>query len=227
MIKPSRSFVLTAITLLIIAAAAVLSFYGVVFLENRMGAGLHQAVYLGDVEAAKAMIASGADVNARDAAGATPLHSAVFGNSLQAVKLLLENGADPTATNQFGESSVLIATTTNNAQMVALTLSLIPEPTLRQAATDPQWKITILAPDADPKLYSALFHRFHGITLLHLAAKYNAVHIAGILIDAGADVSASDDDGQSPLDYATNAKDPNADLITLLQSAETKPRNKP
>lgn len=54
---------------------------------------LHWAVYLGNVEAAKMLIKSGARVNTPDVYGATALHWAAWGGRHSIAKLLLNNGA--------------------------------------------------------------------------------------------------------------------------------------
>ncbi len=62
----------------------------------RMGAAmnLHLAACLGDTARAKALIDSGAHVNARDDSDWTPLHYAVFFGHREVVKLLIAAGAD-------------------------------------------------------------------------------------------------------------------------------------
>ena len=54
-------------------------------------------------------------------------------------------------------------------------------------------------------------------TPLHLAAKYNNVEGAKILIEAGCKIADKDKDGKTPLDYAESAE-----MIKLLKSHETK-----
>ena len=70
---------------------------------------LHVAARGGDAEAAKALIASGADPNARHLSGDTPLHAwarSDFGLTVEPglVGYLLDAGADATARNGAGET---------------------------------------------------------------------------------------------------------------------------
>lgn len=63
-------------------------------------------------ETISALIAAGADPNARDKNGVTPLHRAVRTRSAAAVAALLEGGADMTAKNGSGSTPLALALTT-------------------------------------------------------------------------------------------------------------------
>jgi ankyrin repeat protein len=63
---------------------------------------LHLAATNPDTSAMKALIAAGADVNARDNDGATPLHMAAYSSRPKNTQLMLEAGADPLAKTDNG-----------------------------------------------------------------------------------------------------------------------------
>jgi len=63
---------------------------------------LHTVCSWGDPEAASAVIAAGADVNAKGDQGGTPLFNAVIGGSADVVRLLLSAGCDHTVKNDYG-----------------------------------------------------------------------------------------------------------------------------
>ena len=56
------------------------------------------------VEEAEVLIASGADVNARDVSGNSPLHTASATNNIPMIKMLVARGADLNATNNIGQT---------------------------------------------------------------------------------------------------------------------------
>ena len=66
---------------------------------------LHMAAMNGDLSAMKALIAAGADPNARDNEGATPLHMAAYASRPKHVQMLLEAGADPLAKTDNGRDA--------------------------------------------------------------------------------------------------------------------------
>ena len=71
---------------------------------------LHLAANLNDFNAARWLIANGADVNATGWGGYTPLHLATGVNFIEMATLLLKNGADVNAADGFGNTSLDLAT---------------------------------------------------------------------------------------------------------------------
>lgn len=80
--------------------------------DARTGLGstpLHLAATNPDVTAVKALLAAGADVNAKDMDGNTPLHMAAYTNRIEAAKVLLEAGADVTAESSGNRTPLAMA----------------------------------------------------------------------------------------------------------------------
>jgi ankyrin repeat protein len=80
--------------------------------DARTGLGstpLHLAATNPDVTAVKALLAAGADVNARDMDNNTPLHLAAYTNRVEATKVLLEAGADVNVVSTGGRTPMAMA----------------------------------------------------------------------------------------------------------------------
>ena len=80
--------------------------------DVRTGQGstpLHLAATNPDISALGALLAAGADPNARDGDGATPLHMAAYTQNARHAQLLLEAGADPFAKTNAGRDPTSMA----------------------------------------------------------------------------------------------------------------------
>jgi ankyrin repeat protein len=64
---------------------------------------IHDAVAKGNIEAVKAHLAAGVDVNAKELRHRTPLHSAAYYGRKEVGELLIANGAD---VNAMGDYSI-------------------------------------------------------------------------------------------------------------------------
>ena len=70
---------------------------------------LHLAATNPDLSAIKALLAAGANTNARDIDGLTPLHMAAYTQNARHAQLLLEKGADPYAKTNAGRDPTSLA----------------------------------------------------------------------------------------------------------------------
>lgn len=68
--------------------------------------GLHQAAIDGDITKIRNLLASGANVNAKDKDGRTALILAALKGRVEVVQLLLNNGADPNAQDKQGDTAM-------------------------------------------------------------------------------------------------------------------------
>ena len=76
--------------------------------EDRLAA-LMRAALIGQTGAVSDLLASGADVNARDRYGRTPLMEAVYGGHADTVEALLKRGADANAKDASGWTALMEA----------------------------------------------------------------------------------------------------------------------
>jgi len=85
---------------------------------------LHLACFFGQPQIAAALIAAGADVNARsrNLMQNLPLHTAAAGRNREAVRLLLEHGAEVNARQHGGWTALHAASQNGDVEMVRLLL---------------------------------------------------------------------------------------------------------
>ncbi|HUA19232.1 MAG TPA: ankyrin repeat domain-containing protein [Bryobacteraceae bacterium] len=86
---------------------------------------LHLACFFDQPATAEALIALGADVNARshNAMHNTPLHAAAGGRSREAVRTLIEHGADVNARQEGGWTALHAAAQNGDVEMVRLLIA--------------------------------------------------------------------------------------------------------
>ena len=86
--------------------------------------GLHAAAHRGQAARIQTLMASGGNVNARDAHGRTPLHIATFARQHDAIRALARAGADLGALENDRYDAVTIAAVANDEDTLQLLLSL-------------------------------------------------------------------------------------------------------
>lgn len=86
---------------------------------------LHLACFFGQPAIAEALIAKGANVNARstNAMKNLPLHAAAAGRNREAVRILLERGADPNARQEAGWTTLHQAAQNGDVDMARLLIA--------------------------------------------------------------------------------------------------------
>jgi len=91
--------------------------------DARTGLGstpLHLAAINPDVTTVKALLAAGANVNAKDDDGNTPLHMAAYANRIETAKVLLEAGADVNAVTTAGRTPMSMARKARSDELAGL-----------------------------------------------------------------------------------------------------------
>lgn len=166
--------------------------------QNTQGyTALMMAVENRHTKCVAALVEAGADVNLRNCAGRSALWLASsFGNA-DAARILLDAGAKVDQVDRWGWSPTMVAARWENIRSLQALLEREPDLGLR-ASKGPTWNS---AP---------------GSTALHLAAEYGQPGSVHLLIKAGADRSAQDDNGDTPAMKAEKYKKEIA--VTMLNT---------
>lgn len=147
---------------------------GLFLVVGRLAADpLVESIQKGELDAVKAALDAGADVNARDASGRPLLHVALQSRNPAIAELLLERGADIHARDPEGRTALLVSA---DRRRVDVAKALIER-------------------GADVNACDA-----QGLTALHMIAPYpKATDLAKLLLERGADPNARDKRGSTPL----------------------------
>lgn len=167
-------------------------------------AELAQAVADGDADRVRALVAAGADPNARGERGVNLLQYAMLARSPRGLQALLDSGADPSRPGMGGSTAVHGAAIANDPQYLDLLLAHRADPDVGHAETGesplseaaaPRYRAqfdALLRAGADPGRADRM-----GNTALHQAAKLNASGQVLALLKAGADPRARNLQGAS------------------------------
>lgn len=165
-------------------------------------AQLAQAVADGDAAQVRALVAAGADPNARGEREVNLLQYAMLKQSPKGLEALLDNGADPSRPGLGGATAMHGAAIANDPQYLQLLLAHRADPDVAHAetgqtplseASSPRYRAqfeALLKAGADPDRADRM-----GNTPLHQAAKLNAGAQVLALLQAGADPRARNAQG--------------------------------
>jgi ankyrin repeat protein len=186
---------------------------------------LHAAVRENDPEAAKRLVAAGADVNGLDTDRyETPLMTAVRYRRLDLIVFLLEAGADPAKEangyDNAGENAIEVAARENSPWAVRAFLEALPAKSRQQDRDG-----ALLAGCASPTIVRVALEEGakanakgeRGVTPLACAAAAGALESVTLLLTAGADPTTKAEDGSTALGRAIAGG--NQELVEVLKKA--------
>jgi hypothetical protein len=196
--------------------------------------GLHAAAARGDVAEADRLIASGADLEARDDQGRTPLHVATFARQRPVVRALASAGANLGALDRDRYDAVTIAAVADDEETLSTLLAAGASATLVTSRYDGTALIAAAhlghAGVVD-QLIAAGAPLDH-VNNLHWTAVIEAIvlgdggprHQATLraLIAAGANLQLADAQGNTPLALARARG--YAEMVRMLEAAQQSPR---
>ena len=173
---------------------------------------LHLSSQRGDLKVVKLIMATGIDIDMVDDFGYSPLLLASQEGHFDVAKALLENGAKPDTTHELGRSSLSYACQAGNLALVEMLLEFgaSPNSPLDGDSTQPT-PIYHAARLADDKIIEMLIKKRADVNVasgdplcsaLSIAVQEGSESKVKLLLDAGADCTTEDGDGNSSLHHA-------------------------
>jgi len=194
--------------------------------------GLHQAGWHGDLPKIKALIASGANLDARDTRGRTPLQVATHARQREAIKLLAKAGANLDLLEDERYDAVTIAAVADDTATLSLLLSLGAKAGQTTSRYDGTALIAAahLGHDEVVRRLIAAGAPLDHVNNLHWTAVIESIVLGdggprhqrtlAALIDAGANLALADRQGNTPMQLA-RARGYTA-MVKLLDNARAR-----
>uniref|UniRef100_A0A8C9NT13 Ankyrin 1 n=1 Tax=Serinus canaria TaxID=9135 RepID=A0A8C9NT13_SERCA len=168
---------------------------------------LHIAALAGQQDVVRELVNYGANVNAQSQKGFTPLYMAAQENHLEVVKFLLENGANQNVATEDGFTPLAVALQQGHENVVAHLINYgtkgkVRLPALHIAARNDDTRTAAVLLQNDPNA-DVLSKVGTGFTPLHIAAHYENLSVAQLLLNRGASVNFTPQNGITPLHIAS------------------------
>src|SRR5688572_9114284 len=181
----------------VLAAVSMVAALAAVPLAQTRDNRLIDAIKKDDLPGARAFLSQGVDVNARSGDGGTALHWAVYRENQEAADLLIRAGAAVNNANDLGVTPLWVAASNASAAMVGTLMRAGANPNLAPATGGTP--LMLASRNGDVSSVKALLgqgadvnakEEANGQTALMWALGQQHSEIAGILLDAGADIRA-------------------------------------
>jgi ankyrin repeat protein len=187
-------------------------------LNEQLSTAVNAAVFSHDNTPVEALIAKGADVNAKNKFGMAPLSLAAMEGSSSLVKLLIAKGADVNVREQNGETPLFHFVEFYSADFTAMMISMGADVNAKEDeyGTTPMFHVgnkavieLLIAKGADVNARDK-----SGETPLFSVVRNKEADVAATLISKGADVNARDKGGETPLFNAVRSN--KTDVVAML-----------
>ena len=153
---------------------------------------LYGAVWRGQTEQVRTLVAGGLNANTRDSDNDPLIHSAIWRDYEDIVRILADAGANVNALDSDGDPVIHSAVWRGHTNVV-------------QVMVDAGADVNATESNGDPLIFEAIF-RGHA-------------DILRILVDAGADVTATDSRGRSPLSRALFWAGEGSEIVQIIREA--------
>lgn len=179
--------------------------------DTNQWTALHHAAEMGQLQAAQALLAAGAQINAQGNGGVAPLHIAVQRNDLPMASLLISNKADVNLRSAIGATPLMLAAAAGKMpDMVKLLLSSGADPRLRDRYGNTALILAAGAPEPDgvaELLISTgvdlnIQENGNGFSALHQAVLRGNRPLVKALLGAKANPNLTSREGDTPLALA-------------------------
>jgi ankyrin repeat protein len=173
------------------------------------------------------LLRNGANIEAKNKAGATPLHRAAFYGNTSLAEFLLDKGASINVTESSGWTPLHHAVVSGHSDLVKLFLArgadinakgILGATPLHEAVIRNQKAIVVQLLANNPSVDA---QAQNGATPLHLAAVNNFAEIISLLLAKGAGVNSRNGSGETPLHLAAAKGHKEAAQILVDGGADT------
>jgi ankyrin repeat protein len=181
--------------------------------SEECGTPLHSSILGGHIDAAKLLLAHGADVNAPDTYSVRPLHVASRHGHLDAAKWLLDHGADVNARRVDGQTALHSAALKGHLDVARMLLEHNADVGARDVEGSTPLSLALEGVDGGLDVVRLLLDSNadvdtrdnSGKTPLHYAAADGHLKVTQLLLQRNAECNAQDDQGYTPLRCASEA----------------------
>jgi ankyrin repeat protein len=189
---------------------------------------IHFGCMSGNVDLVKYLVEKGADINAVSKIGRKPAVDAVFGGNVEVLKYLESKGVNMKGLEAgAGNTPLHIATGRGNIEMLKYFISKGYDVNKKNDASQTPftWAIgggntEILRLFIENGANVNFQDRLSGKTTLHFASVRGNAELADFLIKKGADVNIKDNNGRTPLFYASYYDNESIEKMLLNKNAE-------